>query len=319
MSSSADGQVTTGPSPSLSIAIVNWNAGTQLGRCLDSIRDAMSRDVHLARVVVVDNASTDGSLDRIREPSDLPLEIVRNSTNRGFAAACNQAARGFSSDYVLFLNPDAAVGRDTISRAVGWMEQASHSRTGILGVQLIDGEGHVARSCARFPTPVTCIGRSLGIDRVIPSCGYMMADWDHEDSRRVDHVIGAFFLVRRSVFEALGGFDESFFVYLEDLDFSCRARMAGWSSYYLADTQAYHKGGGTSERIKSTRLFYALRSRLRYSKKHFSRGGHVCVAVATTLVEPLVRLTACIIARSPSGARETAAAYRMLWRSLIQA
>ena len=97
-----------------------------------------------------------------------------------------------------------------------------------------------------------------------------MREWNHEESREVDQVMGAFFLVRQKLFEEWGGFDERFFVYLEDVDFSSRARRVGWRSFYMAGVKAYHKGGGTSEQIKSTRLFYSLRSRILYSYKHFS-------------------------------------------------
>jgi GT2 family glycosyltransferase len=143
-----------------------------------------------------------------------------------------------------------------------------------------------------------------------------MAEWDHKQTRPVDHVIGAFFLVRRELFEALEGFDERFFVYLEDLDFSYRAYQSGWRSVYLGDVQAFHAGGGTSNQIKARRLFYSLRSRLLYSFKHFSWIGASAVLIATLLVEPLSRSVLALLRRSWPGLKETWAAYGMLWQWL---
>src|SRR5258708_40080093 len=102
-----------------------------------------------------------------------------------------------------------------------------------------------------------------------------MSDCDYFDTRRVDVVTGAFLLVRRGIFEVLGGFDERFFVYLEDVDFLYRVGQAGWRCYYLAAARAYHRGGGCSEQAKAARLFYALRSRILYSYKHFGRASAI--------------------------------------------
>src|SRR5660398_194498 len=110
-------------------------------------------------------------------------------------------------------------------------------------------------SCARFPCVSGFLAHAVGLDRSFPRLGHFMAEWDHLANRQVDHVIGAFFLVRRGLFEQLQGFDERFFVYFEDVDFSCRAKQSGWKSYYLADTQAFHAGGGTSNQVKAQRSF----------------------------------------------------------------
>lgn len=302
--------------PTVGIAIVNWNAGGQLRACLASISAADWGRVALTLVVVVDNASTDGSADDVTDAIRWPVDVIRNRENRGFAAACNQAARRIDADCILFLNPDTLVDRTSIAAAVAILEDPAHASIGIVGIQLVGDGGMVSRSCARFPTPWSTAFRALGLDRLLPSLcpGYLMTEWDHAVSREVDHVIGAFYLVRAGVFRALGGFDESFFLYLEDLDFSVRASQAGWRSYYLATVRAYHKGGGTSEPIKSTRLFYSLRSRLNYSRKHFSRPAAACLAFCLLWLEPAVRVAACAIGGSPTGFRETLDAYRRLRR-----
>jgi len=156
---------------------------------------------------------------------------------------------------------------------------------------------------------------SLGLNRVLPRfCpAYQLTDWPHSDSRQVDHVIGAFYLVRRGLFELLGGFDERFFVYLEDLDFSLRASKAGFSSYYLAEARAFHKGGGTSDQIRATRLFYSHRSRLLYAFKHFNLFSAIVLLVCTTAIEPFPRMLRAALRRSKSEMIETLSAH---WRLL---
>ncbi len=302
--------------PTIGIAIVNWNAGAQLRACVESVASTDWRTVDLSSLLVVDNASSDGSVDGLARGMALPIEIVRNADNRGFAAACNQASQRINADYILFLNPDAILDRASVPALVALLEGKEHSSVGIAGLQLIGDDGTVSRSCARFPTPWTTVSKSLGLDRLFPSLcpGYVMTDWDHAGSREVDHVMGACYLVRTTVFRALGGFDESFFVYFEDLDFSYRARQAGWRSYYLAGARAYHKGGGTSAQIKDARLFYSLQSRLRYSRKHFSPLAAVCVTFCTLWLEPAIRIVACTVGGSPTPLRDTLAAYGRLWR-----
>lgn len=299
---------------SVGIAIVNWNAGPQLAECLRSIADTAWGTLVLSRVVIVDNASTDGSVDRLSGVA-LPLEIIRNSANLGFAAACNQAAAAIDADYLLFLNPDALVEPHSIPIATAWLDEPAHASYGIAGIQLVDDTGAVSRSCARFPTLSSTFAKVLGFDRLVPSlaAGYVMEEWDHASSRDVDHVIGAFYLVRRNLFRALGGFDERFFVYFEDLDFSLRAAQAGWRSRYLTEARAYHKGGGTSAQIKSRRLYYSLLSRLLYTRKHFTPMAARLVALTTLAVEPFIRIAACVIGASPTSLRETLGAYRLLW------
>ena len=304
--------------PTVAIAIVNWNAGLQLRDCLTSIVAANWTRVRLRSVVVVDNASTDGSLDELADVA-LAVEVIRNSQNHGFGAACNQAARSLDADYVLFLNPDTRVEPEAVARAVGCLEEPAHRDVGIVGGRLVQKSGEIARGCARFPTPWTCLTRLLGFDRALASWGlsYPMTEWDHAQSREVDHVMGAFYMVRRTVFEALGGFDERFFMYLEDVDFSRRARKAGWRCFYNAEAGAYHRGGGTSEQVKDARLFYSLHSRVLYAQKHFSRAGLLTIAICTLFAEPVIRLVACTARGSMSGVRDTISAYAMLWRTTL--
>jgi len=302
---------------SLDIIIVNWNSGQHLKHCLESVPAASSEGFRLERVVVVDNDSGDWSAEEL-QPAAIPLHIMRNEENRGFAAACNQGALGSRADYLLFLNPDVLLRAESLSIPMQFMEQAENRNVGICGVQLLDSQGRLTRSCSRFPTPWIFYARMFGFDRFFPGHfpGHFIAERDHWESKPVDVVTGAFFIVRRAVFESLQGFDERFFVYFEELDFSYRACQAGWNSYFLATAQAVHHGGGCSEQVRAARLFYSLRSRIIYCYKHFQWAEATCLLLGTVIVEPLARLTLCAAKGSFREMRETLQGFIRLWRAL---
>lgn len=305
--------------PLFSIIIVNWNAGSQLADCVASI--AKYHGDLVLSVIIVDNDSTDDSLAQVGKLKKLPFQllIVRNHNNRGFGAACNQGVRlAKNSDFLLFLNPDAAICTETLNRVSSYMISSDASDVGICGVQLFDESGNVSRSCSRFPSVIVFLAQAIGLDRIFPRLGHFMGEWTHESTRFVDQVIGAFFVVRQNVFEQLCGFDERFFVYFEELDFSFRSHQAGWNTVYLAEAQAFHAGGGTSNQVKARRLFYSLRSRLLYSFKHFSFIGAMAVLLVTLLLEPLSRSALALARRSFTTFQETWSGYGMLWRWLPQ-
>jgi GT2 family glycosyltransferase len=293
----------------IDIVTVNWNAGAQLKNCVDSITKFGVGLVN--KIIVVDNGSKDGSEALVEGMPNVTL--IRTGENLGFGKACNLGAKHADSDYLLFLNPDAALFEGTLTKVVNFMQEPTNQTVGICGVQLIEESGKISRSCARFPTVTGFLARAVGLDRFVPRLGHFMAEWDHLADREVDHVIGAFYFVRRALFEELQGFDERFFVYLEDLDFSYRAHRAGWRSFYLADTQAFHAGGGTSNQVKARRLFYSLRSRLLYAFKYFSLPAALTVLATTILLEPLARSVLALARRSLSSLKETWSGYRMLW------
>lgn len=298
------------------VVIVNWNAGNLLRECVDSVT-AFAGDN--SSVTVVDNASTDGSVKHLNALAAAGrIALVRLPENAGFARACNIGATHSCAEFILFLNPDARIHEATIVRAVEFMRSQAGLSYGICGVRLEGDRGITQRHCARFPTLRTFVGKVLGLNHLFPRLfpPHFMVEFDHESSREVDQVIGAFFFVRRSVFEALGGFDEQFFVYFEELDFSLRARKAGWRTWYLAEAHAYHKGGGSSDQVKAKRLFYSLRSRLLYGFKHFGAIEAWALVLLTSLLEPLVRLAQATWHMSPASFSEVIRATFMLWRSL---
>ena len=298
--------------PTLSIIIVNWNAGHQLRDCVSSIATGLQEGFSLSEVIVVDNASSDDSLIGL-DRHGVAVRVVGNAENRGFGAACNQGAMMVASEYLLFLNPDTRLFEDSLTKPINFMQQPSNSGVGICGIRLVDEQGNVSTSAARFPTLRVMAGKILGLTKLFPSVfpAHLMTSSDLCVNSSVDQVIGAFFLIRKNVFDRCGGFDERFFVYFEEVDLSLRAKQFGYSSYFLSEVSAFHKGGGCSERVKAARLFYSLRSRILYARKHYSWMEFVGIVLLTGLELPL-RLAQGVVRVSWSDIYNTFAAYTKL-------
>lgn len=303
--------------PSIAIVIVNWNSGNQLAECIRSIPAAalaLRSQVCLKSIIVVDNGSRDGS-DQHLSCEGIHLHVIRNGLNRGFAAACNQGAvAALPCDQILFLNPDTLLFANSLSIASGALLKREYSNVGIVGISLVDSDGVVSRSCARFPRAKHFLAQALAVDRLFPHLGHTMREWDHKSTREVDQVIGAFFLVRAKVFEQLNGFDERFFVYFEEVDFALRAKSLGWGSLFVADTSAFHRGGGTSEQVRALRLFYSLRSRTKFFRKHSGLKEIALVYIVTWLLEPISRFILLLCSARFTEIQHLVAAYRLLIR-----
>lgn len=297
---------------SLRIVIVNWNTGGHLRRCLESIA-AAAGEVELEQVSVVDNASSDRSAEGI-EDLDLPLAVTRNATNVGFAAACNQGAVGSGADYLLFLNPDTLVFEDTLDLATAFMDSERAAGVGICGGQVLESDGGPAISCGRLPTLRVLFGKMTGLARVLPRLfpGHHLTPEETTHSGPVDQVIGAFFLVRRELFERLGGFDTRYFIYYEEVDLTLRARRLGLRSYFLREARIVHYENVSSDQVRDLRLYHSLRSELLYARLHWPRRQAIALTVLVFAVELPARLVRALLRRSSSELRETASAYAML-------
>ncbi len=302
----------------LSIIIVNWNSGAQLAEVIASI--FKSHQGLVESVIVVDNASIDDSLARVEKIPEMPFQLhfIQNQSNLGFAAACNQGAALASAPYLLFLNPDARLFENSLFGPLNFMEKPENEAVGICGIQLVDENGEISRSCSRFPTLLIFLMQSFGLNKIskFKQFSLQCTDWDHSNTAFVDQVIGAFFLVRRPLFEQLGRFDERFFVYFEELDFSRRAWQLGWKTIYFADAQAFHAGGGTSNQVKATRLFYFLRSRLLYCFKHYSLAEAWMVLLLTIFIESLSRIAFSLLRGRRIDIIHTLEGYGMLLKAL---
>jgi GT2 family glycosyltransferase len=304
---------------SIHVIIVNWNAGIHIVECLNSFAAAADDAVSVTRVTLVDNASTDGSVEAVAKTQwSIPLEIIRNKENRGFAAACNQGAAGSTADYLLFLNPDTMLRRYCLEVPAQFLADPANKTVGIVGIQLVDLEGNVTRNCARRPTLKSILGHSLGLHRLVPSLfpPHFLEEWAHDETRMVDQVMGAYYFVRRSLFATIGGFDERYFVYFEDLDFALQAAELGWSTVYLANARACHHGHGTTRAVRDRSLFYFWRSRILFCRKHFGIRGAFMVTASTLLLEPVSRIFGALFFRRPAEIRDIASGFVMLCSNL---
>lgn len=305
--------------PSVDIVIVNWNSGQYLGSCVESIASAQKQAFQLQRVVIVDNASIDGSAECLDSPT-LPLCIVRNDTNLGFGTGANRGIGTVVADYILVLNPDVRLRPDALDAVVSYLEAPAQGDVAIVGLQLLDDTGLVQRTCAHAPRPGAILSQVLGLDRVLPWLfrAHFMREWDHRETRDVDQVMGACMLMRGGTFAELGGFDERFFMYFEDVDLCLRARQAGARVVYCAAASAVHAGGGSTRAIPGRRLFYNLHSRLRFAEKHFGPAGVAVVYLVSLVVEPGVRLVRAAFRASGAEARQTVEGAGLLWASVLR-
>src|SRR5262245_11287240 len=305
------------PDPTVDIVIVNWNSRRLLRKCLAALDQ--STIAERLNVILVDNASTDDSADALATER-AQLDIVRNTENRGFAAACNQGAKEGRAPLLLFVNPDVRVRPDTVAAAMRYLDDPRHSGVGVLGVQLTDTDGRVQRCCARTPTAATLLLQTLFLDRLFPALvqPHFLTEWDHDDTRPVDQVMGACLMIRRALFEGLGGFDERFFLYYEDVDLCLAVRQTGWSVVHYAGAQASHTGGGSTAAVKDRRLYHHARSRVAYVAKRHGRGAAILLAGLILFAEMPIRWAHATLTRSPREGWLVIRGMALFWRHLLR-
>jgi N-acetylglucosaminyl-diphospho-decaprenol L-rhamnosyltransferase len=250
----------------LTLVIVSWNVCELLRRCLQSIL-ATEGDVE---IVVVDNASTDGSLEMVREAFP-QVHLIANEENRGFTAANNQGLALAHGRCLLLLNPDTEVVEDALATMVQYMD--AHPEVGALGPRLLFPDGRQQPSRRRFPTFATALVESTVVqewwadNRILRR--YYMADTPDDTVQPVDWVVGACLLVRREAYEQIGGLDEGFFMYSEELDWCKRIKDAGWEIVYLPTATVIHHEGKSSEQVVPARHIRFQTSKVRYFRKHY--------------------------------------------------
>ncbi len=252
--------------------IVTWNSGVRLRECLLSI---LGNHSNLAlQTLVVDNASTDDSIERVA--SNFPAaEVIVNTENRGFARACNQGLRAACGRYILFLNPDTLLGAGALDEMVAYIDE--HPEVGILGPKLLNPNGSRQLSYRRFPTySAALFNRTSLLTRLFPlnrfSSRYLRSDQNHGQVEVVDWVGGACMLVRREAIDDVGSLDESFFLYCEDVDWCKRMWAKGWKVVYFPKAQGVHHIGHSTSQAPFRSIIEQNKSIWRYYKKHFQRG-----------------------------------------------
>lgn len=253
----------------LSVIIVNYNVKHFLEQCLCSVEKAVAGME--AEVIVVDNNSSDNSMEYL-VPRFPGVRFKANTENTGFAKGCNQGLAVAKGKYILFLNPDTIVPEDCFQQCVTFL--ASQPEAGALGIRMLDGSGHFLKESKRsFPSPLTSLYKLFGLSRLFPRSKtfsrYHLGHLDERATNEVDVLAGAFMMIKKEVLDKTGSFDETFFMYGEDVDLSYRIQKAGYKNYYFAGSSIIHFKGESTRKgsMNYVRMFYTAMSK--FVRKHY--------------------------------------------------
>jgi N-acetylglucosaminyl-diphospho-decaprenol L-rhamnosyltransferase len=252
--------------PDLSIIIVSWNVRDLLHACLSSI--AANRGGLDLEVIVVDGASADGSPAMVRRQFPW-VRLIACNENVGFPRGNNIGLREANGRYLLLLNPDTEIRGEALSLMVNYLAQ--YDDVGLLGPQLRNSDGSIQSSRRRFPTLATALLESTWLEPVAPKRilrHYYALDWADDQIADVDWVTGACMMTRREIAAAVGGLDEAYFMYSEELDWCRRLKDAGWRVVYLPTAQVMHHVGKSSDQAVTARHIHFQRAKLRYFRKY---------------------------------------------------
>ncbi len=253
----------------LSIVVVTHQSVGEIGDCLASLRTA-SRDVE-AEVIVVDNASTDGTAELVRR--DFPeVRLIRKTSRHGFARNSNIGASAASGRHLLFLNPDTVVRWGALRSLLRYLDE--HPSVGAVGPRLVYPDGRLQASARRFPEARSALVRRTPLRLVLRSCAaerrhLMLEDYSGDEVRDADWLLGAAVLVRGEAFRELSGFDEGYRLYCEDIDLCWRLHEHGWAVRYLPTAVVQHDLAElTRKRLLTVRTIWHVRSMVRFLRTH---------------------------------------------------
>lgn len=267
------------------IIVINWNSGAMT---LKAVRPYLGyeSDSIQCNLFIVDNGSTDNSAILLKDAG----HFISSPTNLGFGKACNLAYPFCKGDYILLLNPDTESSPEVLENLVQFLE--AHRDYAVTGPQQHNYKGTVLRTCARFPKVGTALADLLGLSKIFPRIFTpvpVMIDWDHNKSADVDHVMGSYMLIRKSIIEQVGFMDDAYFVYFEDLDLSKRISAKGLKTFYNKENSIMHAAGGTGDKAQANRLFYSINSRRIYWKKYFNPVAYILLSFLSLTIEPVLR------------------------------
>jgi GT2 family glycosyltransferase len=257
----------------LSILIVNWNTRELLGNCLRSIRSHPPAAPH--EVIVVDNASDDGSADMVR--NDFPdVRLIASDKNDGYAKGNNIAFSAASGEFLLTLNPDTELQDDSLNVALAAFERSPYS--GVLGVKQIGLDGRVQSSVRGFPTFRGILGDATGLGARFGGAldSYRLTHFDYDVEQPAPQPMGTFLMFRRSALAAVGDprrpFDEGFPLFFNEVDLLYRLKRAGWDCLYVPAAHILHHGGESTKQVRKKAIWESHRSLARYFRKHHGTG-----------------------------------------------
>ena len=257
---------------SISIIIVSYNVKEFLQQCILSVERATRQIAH--EIIVIDNNSVDGSAEiiRLEHPA---VHLIENDTNRGFASACNQGLNIARGEILLLLNPDTIIQEDTIVKMLEFFSATPDA--GAAGCKILNSDGSLQLACRRsFPTPGVALTKLLGLGRLFPRsrlfARYNLTYLPENEQAEVEAISGSFLMFRRAIWERIGGLDENFFMYGEDLDFCYRIREAGWKIYYVPATKIVHYKGESTKLASFDNFVTFYKAMDIFVKKHFNPG-----------------------------------------------
>lgn len=257
----------------LSIVFVNWNTRDLLLDALASVLQDLPPGGY--EVIVVDNASRDGSARAVREHYP-QVKLIENERNEGYAAGNNQGFQVSRGEYVLLLNPDVVLPEGALSRAVSIMDQEPD--IGILAARLVYPDGRVQHSVRGFPTPLSVLCEVTGLARLFPKnrtiAAYRMPWFDYSQRSDVEQPMGTFLMTRRSVWDTIGLFDEQFPIFFNEVDWCRRARDAGFRIVYDPSVTVVHYGGASTKLVAPAMAWESRRGLLRYLRKYYGGWTH---------------------------------------------
>jgi GT2 family glycosyltransferase len=301
------GRSTVAGGPRVSIVIVSWNTRELLRACLRSTREAAADLAGGVEVVVIDNASHDGSADMVRDQFP-EVDLVRNASNVGFAAATNQGIRQTRGRDVLLLNPDTEGKAGFLSVLVSFLD--AHPDAGAVGPRVWGSQGEHQVSCYPLPTLGRELWRLFHLDRLWPRGTYPPSLFEAQTPQPVESLLGACLLVRGEALEEAGLLDERFFIYTEEIDLCRRLQDRGWRLYWIPGSEIVHHGGASTTQVGRPMFLELYRSKVQYFRKHFGRRGAIGYkAVLMAAALPRVGLASVAMALRP--------AERVKWRALL--
>jgi GT2 family glycosyltransferase len=251
---------------SVAVAIVNCNTREHLRACLRTVQLETPSEL-----VVVDNASSDGSVEMVQVEYPLVL-LLTNKTNLGFGAAANQAIAKCTAKYVLLLNSDILLQPGSLKALSTYLDL--HPRAAIVGPRLVNTDGTLQASCYPFPTVLNTlfVNSRLGrLIRYVPILrNHFLPTWSHNHARVVPWVKGAALAIRREAIETIGRFDESFFMYFEEVDLCYRLAAAGWQVHFAPVTTVVHVGEASTIQYRTDMAVQLLASTFRFYRQYYS-------------------------------------------------
>lgn len=254
----------------LSVVVVSWNVREELRRCLASAIGSMAKAPELRfELIIVDNASRDGSAAMVREEFPAAM-VIANAGNLGFAGGCNQALALARGRHVLVLNPDTRVMGDALPTL--WRHLETHPDVAVVGPLIQDSEGRLRPAMRRFPRLGTLFVESTGLQGLFQDSrllqAYYCEDVPLSGVQEVDWLSGACLMVRRTTVERVGGMDERFFLYCEEMDWCRRMKAAGWKIVHLGEARVAHLGGRSSQQDLVARHIHFQDSKCKYAAKY---------------------------------------------------